>query len=158
MSQGVKYDSGKPDLSLIPKEALWKVGEVLTYGANKYPDRFNWRKGMSWSRVISASLRHITAFTEREDKDPETNLSHIAHAVCNLMFLLEYEKSYPKLDDRYGEKAKREVGSGVPKRRAKAVEKRKQKSKKAAGSSKQSGKKSGERGTRARGGSSRRAF
>ena len=36
-----------------------------------------------------------------EDKDPESGLSHLAHAACCIMFLLEFEKTHPELDDRY---------------------------------------------------------
>jgi len=40
---GVKYDSGKPDYTLLPLDALEQVVEVLTFGAAKY-DRDNWKK------------------------------------------------------------------------------------------------------------------
>ena len=33
---GIKYDSKKPDYSLIPPHALDDVAKVLTYGAQKY--------------------------------------------------------------------------------------------------------------------------
>jgi len=43
LEQGVKYDSGKPQWSLMQWKALSKVVDVLTYGATKYaPD--NWKK------------------------------------------------------------------------------------------------------------------
>jgi len=41
------------------------------------------------------------AFNDGEDKDPESGLSHLAHSLCCLMFLLEFEKTHPELDDRY---------------------------------------------------------
>lgn len=104
MSEGVKYDNGKPQMDLLPREALVEVAKVLSVGASKY-GRYNWRKGMQWSRITSACLRHLTAFNDGQDKDPETGISHLAHAACNLMFLIDYEKNHPELDDRYGKEA-----------------------------------------------------
>ena len=52
-------------------------------------------------RPLAAAMRHIMAFNDGEDKDPESGLSHLAHAACCIMFLLEFEKTHPELDDRY---------------------------------------------------------
>jgi hypothetical protein len=73
---------------------------VLAFGAQKYAEH-NWRNGFAWSRPLSAAMRHITAFNAGEDTDPESGLSHLAHAACCIMFLLEFEKTHPHLDDRY---------------------------------------------------------
>jgi hypothetical protein len=100
MSEGKKFDHGKPMLALLPFTALEEVGKVLTYGASKY-DPHNWRAGMAWSRLISACLRHIFAFVRGEDRDPETGLSHLAHATCCLLFLLEFTFSKQEFDDRF---------------------------------------------------------
>ncbi|HHT9130870.1 MAG TPA: dATP/dGTP diphosphohydrolase domain-containing protein [Candidatus Tripitaka californicus] len=100
-----KYDDSKTPLGLLSRTALIRIGEILAYGARKY-DAHNWRKGLEWSRVIDAALRHLLAFNEGEDTDPESGLSHAAHAACNLMFLLEYIETHPELDDRYGKKEK----------------------------------------------------
>lgn len=103
MAKGVKFDcdkNTKPSLDLIPTEALLQIAKVLDIGAKKY-GKYNWRKGIEWSRVISASMRHLTAFNDGQDKDFETGLSHIAHLGCNVMFLLTYEKEHKELDDRY---------------------------------------------------------
>jgi len=97
---GTKFDFGKPPLDLISVEAQIQEAMVLDFGRKKY-DAHNWRKGMSWSRVIGAALRHISAFNRGEDKDPETGLSHLAHARCCISFLLEYEVTHREFDDRY---------------------------------------------------------
>lgn len=97
---GHKYDGGKPPLDLLSRTALVKIAEVMAYGSNKYAAH-NWRGGLHWSRVLSAAMRHLMAFNDSEDKDSETGLSHIAHAGCCIMFLLEYETTHPELDDRY---------------------------------------------------------
>lgn len=96
----VKADGEKPDMSLLSAEGLLQVAAVMTYGKKKY-SAHNWRGGLSWSRLLSAALRHIFSFIGGEDKDPETGLSHLAHASCCLLMLLEFEKTHKKLDDRH---------------------------------------------------------
>lgn len=100
MSEAKKLDTGKNRLDLLSVPALLAIGDVLTYGAGKY-DPHNWRNGFSWSRLIGATLRHFLAWMSGEDKDPETGLSHLAHAGCNIMFLLEHEIRQLGKDDRY---------------------------------------------------------
>jgi hypothetical protein len=96
----VKHDKDKLPMHLLSTEALEQIAAVLQFGAQKY-ESHNWRKGFVWSRPLSAALRHILAFNNGEDRDPESNLSHLAHAACCIMFLLEFEKTRPELDDRY---------------------------------------------------------
>lgn len=96
----VKFDADKLPLHLLSTEALNQTAAVLKFGAQKYAEH-NWRKGFAWSRPLAAAMRHITAFNAGEDKDPESGLSHLAHAACCIMFLLEFEKTHPHLDDRY---------------------------------------------------------
>lgn len=95
-----KFDSGKPPMGLLPRHSLEQVASVLGFGAQKY-DAHNWRKGMKWSRLIDAALRHIHALNDGEDHDPESGMSHAAHAACCLLFLIQYQKDHPEMDDRY---------------------------------------------------------
>lgn len=98
-----KYDDGKNALQLLPFLALEEVGKVLAFGAKKYGDH-NWRQGMKWSRLLGAALRHIFAWARGETLDRESGLSHLAHAACCILFLLEYSESWSdkdKEDDRY---------------------------------------------------------
>lgn len=97
---GIKHDQGKPRLSLIPKEAIWEIGNALTYGANKY-GQFNFRKGISHSRLLDAAMRHITEHIAGEDVDPESGNTHISHALGSLAMLAWMIKHKPELDDRY---------------------------------------------------------
>lgn len=96
---GLKYDGDKPPLELLSTSALNELGRVLGYGAEKYA-RNNWREGIVYSRLVSATMRHLLAFNDGEDLDPETGLSHVAHAMCSLMFLEELRRERPELDDR----------------------------------------------------------
>lgn len=99
---GIKHDQDKPDMSLISSIALFKVAQVMTFGKKKYSAN-NWRGGFIWSRPLAAAIRHIFLYLGGEDKDPETGLSHLAHASCCLMFVLEFEETHKSLDDRYKE-------------------------------------------------------
>lgn len=96
----VKHDQNKPTISLISHHAVFELAKVLDFGAKKYSTH-NWREGFLYSRCLSAALRHILAYNGGEDLDPESNLSHLAHAMCNLMFLLEFQATGTGSDDRY---------------------------------------------------------
>jgi len=100
MSNGKKYDKGKPPMALLPHYPLREIAAVLGFGAQKY-NAHNWRKGIDWSREMSALLRHLGAFNEGEDLDPESGLPHLAHAGCCLLFLMEFTRTHPELDDRW---------------------------------------------------------
>ena len=90
-NNGTKHDEHKPRMHLIPPKALLEVGMVLTEGAKKYGDH-NWKQLDSLQeRYTSAALRHMMAHMAGETYDDETNLSHLAHAICCLMFKLEIE-------------------------------------------------------------------
>lgn len=99
-SGGTKYDTGKPPLSLIDRHALEEIAQVLAFGAKKY-DAHNWRKGIQYSRLLDAALRHLYAFADGEDTDPESGLSHVAHAGCCVVFLLGMLHDMPSMDDRH---------------------------------------------------------
>ena len=88
---GRKFDSEKPKMYLLPPKATVEVAKVLTFGAAKY-DEENWRKlEDAQKRYSGGALRHIFSHLDGELQDPETNLSHLAHAICCLMFKLELE-------------------------------------------------------------------
>lgn len=97
---GFKNDSEKPRMDLLDGYALTETAKVLTHGAKKYDD-FNWRKGLKYRRLLAATLRHLFAFQQGEDNDGETGLSHLAHAMCEIMFLLWMTKFRPDQDDRW---------------------------------------------------------
>ena len=105
-ASGIKYDSEKPKMNLLPPKAIVEISKVLTFGASKY-DAENWRKlDDLQNRYTAGALRHIFAHMDGEELDPETNLSHLAHAMCCLLFKLEIE-----LEERFKEEESREVDS-----------------------------------------------
>ena len=95
----VKDDVNKPRIDLIPPNTLMRIGRVFAMGARKYGDT-NWLKGMRWSRLYAAAMRHLLAYWSGEDLDSESNEYHLVHAICDLMCLLEYYEQHPALDDR----------------------------------------------------------
>ena len=84
--QGKKYDSGKLRYDLSPVSCIRQYVEILTYGANKYNPN-NWQKVETY-RYYAAALRHIEAWRAGEKKDEESGFHHLAHAICNLVFML----------------------------------------------------------------------
>lgn len=99
-TEAVKADAGKLDWSLVPFKALEGMVEVLEFGAKKY-SAWNWTTGggFKWARLIASTLRHIFAFARGEDNDPESGLSHISHAQCNLLFLAYYIRNKNTVND-----------------------------------------------------------
>lgn len=83
-----KHDSGKWRFSLLPFSAIKTVVSVLEFGAAKYAVD-NWKTVPdARHRYFDASIRHITAWWSGESNDSESNLPHLAHAVCCLLFLM----------------------------------------------------------------------
>lgn len=90
-----KFDKGKPQLSMINMEAMIQEAKVLEFGAIKY-GRENWKQGIEEYRLLDAALRHLFAYIDGEKIDPESGLSHIAHARAGLGFLLYNIKQQKK--------------------------------------------------------------
>ena len=102
-TQGRKFDNGKPRFSLIPKGTLTPVINVLEIGAKKYAPE-NWRYvPEAHTRYFDAAHRHLDAWWRGESADPETNESHLAHAICCLLFLLSFEMDKSKPNAKAGE-------------------------------------------------------
>ena len=98
-ASGIKYDSEKPKMNLLPPKAIVEISKVLTFGAEKY-DAENWRKlDDLQNRYTAGALRHIFAHMDGEQLDPETYLSHLAHALCCLLFKLEIELENAKIEE-----------------------------------------------------------
>jgi len=91
--KAVKNDSEKVRMDLLPPYALTEIAKVFTIGAKKYSD-WNYLKdgGLETSRVYAALLRHLFAWYSGESLDPETGESHLTHAGCCAMMLIELDK------------------------------------------------------------------
>ena len=96
----VKDNRGKAPIDLLPSKALVAIAQVMAYGTRKYKPH-NWRLGLSWGQTYSSLMRHLLAWNDGEEIDPESGLPHLAHAGCQLMFLLEYSQTGTGEDDRF---------------------------------------------------------
>lgn len=96
---GARFNSGKPDYSLIPFYTLADEAQVWMYGQKKYT-AWNWTRGMPWSVPFACMMRHMAAWQAGEECDQESGLPHLAHAMCNLRMLTLYAKTYVEGDDR----------------------------------------------------------
>ena len=125
-----RYNSGKLRYDLISFEALQELAKVYTNGAHKYTtyeDKSgnqhrganislddtldmkvvstgdnNWRLGQSWTKMMASVKRHISAWEEGEDFDPDPCMGtlHLANAAWGLFSLITYYNIHPELDDR----------------------------------------------------------
>lgn len=87
---GAKNDKGKMmgGLLLNFPRALWAVGAVATYGAEKYT-RDGWEHVPSGlQRYHDAEMRHLL-LGKMEELDPESGMPHEWHRVWNAIACLE---------------------------------------------------------------------
>jgi len=94
-------DEDKVRVDLIPSGILVEVGRVFRYGAKKYGAN-NWQRGMRWNRLYASSLRHLLSWQNGRDDDKESGLSHLSHAIANLMMLRMMQGMGLGEDDRQG--------------------------------------------------------
>ena len=103
--QTLKKDKGKPPISLLDRDFLEGTAQVMAFGAEKY-SRFGWTAGISHSRLIDATMRHMIAYASGEDLDQESGLPHIDHASASLNMLRGMKRLHPNLDDRWKKEVK----------------------------------------------------
>lgn len=84
---------------LIPPVPLAVVAEVYGRGAEKYADR-NWERGVDWSLMFGAMMRHMWLWWAGETNDEESGLNHLGHAAFHVLGLLQLADTHPGLDDR----------------------------------------------------------
>jgi hypothetical protein len=93
--------SSKVPWSTIPVQVLGEVGLAMLEGACKY-GRSNYRvAGVRASVYYDAVVaRHLAAWWEGEDTDPDSNLSHVTKAIAGLMVLRDSMLQGNWVDDR----------------------------------------------------------
>lgn len=90
----------KAPLSTVPSPVLFEIGLAMLEGARKYA-RHNYRiAGVRGSVYYDASLRHLMAWYEGEDIDPDSGLSHITKAIAGLIVLRDSMRIGNWTDDR----------------------------------------------------------
>lgn len=98
---GTKHDDGKVDLTLVPLIALESEARALMFGEKKY-GRYNYTAGFESSRLTAAALRHLYAYVNGVDVDPESGLLHLGHARACLAMHLHCEQLGTLRDNRRG--------------------------------------------------------
>lgn len=119
METGRKEKRGKLRYDLMPPRSFERVVEVLTYGAEKYTvygdctcnipssghtiscasHKIISKGDNNWKLVedpfetyYAAALRHLQKYRLGETTDPDSMIHHLAHAITDLIFLLEFEE------------------------------------------------------------------
>lgn len=90
-----KTDKGKARLDLVPPILVEAVGEIMTYGIDKYKEG-SWRT-VEPHRYRAALLRHLMQYLKDPNSvDEESGYLHLWHAACNIAFLLELDSEAVK--------------------------------------------------------------
>ncbi len=97
-----KGDAGKlkPQLHLIPTVMMESAAKVFDLGAKKYGAWNFIENKVCATTYISAIMRHLNAWRDGEDLDPESRTSHLGHIIANCGILLDADKHGTLVDDR----------------------------------------------------------
>ena len=97
-----KFDATKVRVDLLPIDPMMQVANVFGFGAKKYfANSYRQGETVAWSRTYGSILRHLFAFWQGEDTDPESGLPHLAHAGTQLFILMEHTTHNKDKDDRF---------------------------------------------------------
>ena len=90
----------KVPFSTIPTQVVMEIGLAMLEGSRKY-GRHNYRRaGIRASVYYDALHRHMNAWWEGEDNDPDSGLSHITKALATLAVLRDGIMNELWTDDR----------------------------------------------------------
>lgn len=90
----------KAPLSTVSGPVLMELGVAMLEGARKY-GRHNYRvSGVRASVYYDAAMRHLMAWYEGQDFDPDSGLSHVTKAMASLAVLRDATINGKLVDDR----------------------------------------------------------
>lgn len=90
----------KVPMSCVPSQVMMEVGLAMMEGSLKY-GRHNYRAtGVRSSVYYDAAMRHLMAFWEGEDTDPDSGLPHLVKAMATLAVLRDAFITDNVVDDR----------------------------------------------------------
>jgi hypothetical protein len=90
----------KCPMHLLPAAALQETAWVHGFGAARYGP-WNWRESkVNATTYVAAIMRHLDAWREGEDLDPESGRSHLAHIAASVNILLDSQTHGCLIDDR----------------------------------------------------------
>lgn len=97
---GAPTYASKAPMSTVSAAVLAEVGVAMLEGASKY-GRHNYRAaGVRSSVYYDATMRHLMAWWEGEDTDPDSGMSHITKAITSLVVLRDAMIQDMCTDDR----------------------------------------------------------
>ena len=92
--------TAKVPFSTVPANVLAEVAVAMAEGARKY-GRHNYRVvGVRSSVYYDAALRHLVAWWEGEDVDPDSGVPHVVKAITTLFVLRDAMLNQNAEDDR----------------------------------------------------------
>lgn len=90
----------KAPMSTVPATVLAEIGVAMLEGASKY-GRHNYRVvGVRGSVYYDGVMRHLMAWWEGEDLDPDSGMSHVTKAITSLVVLRDAMMQGKFTDDR----------------------------------------------------------
>jgi hypothetical protein len=90
----------KAPMSTVPANVLAEIGVAMLEGAKKY-GRHNYRvAGIRASVYYDGVMRHLLAWWEGEDIDPDSGMSHVTKAITSLVVLRDAMMQGMCTDDR----------------------------------------------------------
>jgi hypothetical protein len=90
----------KVSMHVVPVKPLLEVALALTEGGHKYGTH-NYRDiGVRSSTYYGATLRHLFAYWEGEDIDPESGVHHVIKAIASMFVLRDSQHMGNCTDDR----------------------------------------------------------
>lgn len=90
----------KPQLQLIPPVLSEEAAKAHALGAQKYGP-WNWRSSqVEVMTYIGAMKRHIDAFMEGQDIDPESGAHHLGHVATGCGIVLDAARHGTLIDNR----------------------------------------------------------
>lgn len=90
---------------LKPLQFTLKIPPIISYSENsvvfEHTGDRNWEHGIDFERLFSAAQRHQAAWWQKKEDLDESGYNHLAHATCELLFLLALQlRGRKDLDNR----------------------------------------------------------
>ena len=90
----------KAPLQYLPPPFLTEMAWVAKSGGEKYGP-YNWRENdVEAMTYIGAIMRHLMAWTDGEDNDPESGRSHLAHIALSCGIVIDSGQFGTLVDNR----------------------------------------------------------
>ena len=94
-----RHNIGKLRWDLVDWSSVEEMLKVLEFGAIKY-SADNWKKGLNKKEILESTQRHLISLFQDETKDPESQLHHAGHIMCNMLFYLYHDRNKSFVTER----------------------------------------------------------